>query len=413
VDSTSAVYLLCAGVAWAAGLYKLGELRAAPRDRTRWALCAALLCLAADLTLAAPASIVQINRVSGIPNLAAPIVYSLIVGLAVSVQVLLMCWRDSSERAWPRGRRWFQVYGVVIVSLFVLFALGDTPDERLIDFDTYYARTPYIAEFIVIYLVLSGTASARIVWMCWRWAPVAGRPWLRRGLRAITVGAVLGLAFSVLKLIAVVARWFGVDLDVLSSRAAPAAACVGTVSFVGGFMLPAFGQRLTQARRRIDRYRAYRALRPLWDALRRASPDIVPSVRLPWWDLELRLTRRLTEIADGRLALRAHFDPGVAPAAYEVGREAHRSGADLHAFVEAVRLRAAVAAKADGVEFPADHDEGGRHQPLGGTDGLGELTWFAAVSRAFVDSTVVATARQRTVRSGPGSALAANETPRT
>jgi hypothetical protein len=113
--------------------------------------------------------------------------------------------------------------------------------------------------------------------------------------------------------------------------------------------------------------------------MRTATPDIVLPVRIPWWDIRLRLTRRITEISDGRLALRIHMDPAIdGPAQPSLGSSP--ADDEVQAAAEAARLHAAIAAKANNITVPqaADAADGTR-----GEDGISALAWLTAVSRAF------------------------------
>lgn len=387
----SVAYWGCSVVAWVAFGYKLRDLLRAPRNPMLWGVCTTLLIAGAAVFCAAPATVAAINRTSGVPNLAALVVYALLVALAASAHVLLAYWGSPSDRARQAARWWVAAYSLFIGALTVLFVVGETPVERRVDFDTYYATTPYIVEFILLYLLAVTAAMAALVRMCRKWAQVAGRPWLRRGLRLIVVGAVGALGFSVAKLAAVAARWCGADWDWLSSRLAPGLAMFALVVSAVGYALPVWGQNLTRLRSLVRRYRAYRDLYPLWHALRTATPAIVPPARLPWWDFELRLTRRLAEINDGRLALRSHIDPRAARTAARLGREGGLTGVDLYAVVEAARLKAAMAAKGEARKFP--HAAAAAHEgPVGGTDGIGELAWLVNVSRTYAGSPIVAAA---------------------
>ncbi|MDG9702070.1 MAB_1171c family putative transporter [Streptomyces sp. DH37] len=402
MNDLSAVQLLCSAVGWVAFAVKLRDLRRAPRNPMRRAVCATLFLASACVFCGAPAVIEAVNRLTGVPNFSAPLVYCLLVALGASCHVLMAYWRLSAEEARPVARRWTLAYAAVVVTLIALFVVGDASVEKPVNFDTHYATTPYIAQFVLLYLVALNVAMVSLMRMCWGWAKVAGRPWLRRGLRLIVLGALGAFGFGVAKLTAVAARWTGTDWDGLDSVLAPALAMVGLVVSAVGYALPALGDHLSVLRGRIGRYRAYRALYPLWDALRRATPAIVPPARVPWWDFELRLTRRLAEINDGRLALRSHCDPEVARTALRLGREAGLTGAELHAAVDAARLKAAVAAKAENVRFPqedpGEESAAGDGGARGGTDAIGELAWLVGVSRAFAASPVVAAAVDRTGR---------------
>jgi hypothetical protein len=83
-------------------------------------------------------------------------------------------------------------------------------------------------------------------------------------------------------------------------------------------------------------------------------------------------------------------------------REAGLTGAELHAAVDAARLKAAAAAKAENVRFPqedpGEESAAGDGGARGGTDAIGELAWLVGVSRAFAASPVVAAAVGRTGR---------------
>jgi hypothetical protein len=232
VDSTSVGYWCCSAVAAAALVHRLPRLWHTPRNPMVWTVSVTLLLAMSTLGLSAPAAIAWINRLSGVPNLAAPIVYSLIVCLSASILIMLLYWRGP-EGAGRASRWWIVVYGSVAVAEPVLFGLADTPIERRVDFDTFYARTPFAVEMVLAYLIAYAVAAVTVARLCWGWARVAGRPWLRRGLRVIVAAAVLGCAFAATKLTGVVARWFHADLDYLSSGTAPALSGAGVVLGTG------------------------------------------------------------------------------------------------------------------------------------------------------------------------------------
>jgi hypothetical protein len=356
VDSTSLGYWCCSAAAAGALMFRLPRLWRDARNPMLWTVCVTLLLAATTTGLSAPMAIAWVNQLFGIANLAAPIVYSLIVCLSAAILIMLLYWRGPAG-AGRTARWWLLAYSAVAVAEPVLFSLADTPVERRVDFDTFYARTPYAVEMVLAYLIAFAVATVVVARMCWRWARVAGRPWLRRGLWVIVAGALLGSTFAVTKLTAVVARWWDADLDYLSSGTAPALSSAGLVVTAIGFVLPVAGHHLSRVHAWIRQYQAYRALYPLWNAMRTATPGIVLPVRLPWWDVELRLTRRITEISDGRLALRNHFDPAIDANLFPAGGAALDS--ESRAVLEAARLRAAIAAKAHNITLPRRRGQGG------------------------------------------------------
>jgi hypothetical protein len=357
-----------------------------------WAVCATLGISALVWVFSAPTTIVKVNRLLGISNVSALVVYCLIIALAASAQVLVLYWRN--EKATKNARARVVIFAGLIAIMIVLFALGSVPVQRLTDFDTYYARTPWIAEFITIYVLAHASAGIGVARMCWRWARDAGRPWLRRGLRIIVIGAALGLGFDSLKLIALVARWVGGNLDSLSTAVAPTFAALGVLVIAAGFTLPAAGSRFSGLRASALRYRSYRWLYPLWDAVVHATPHIHTSFSLGW-NLELRVTRRLAEIRDGWLSLRQYYDHRVAETARALGEQHGLGGDELAAVIEATHIAAAIKAKSEHPGLGAAGAQGASAATgtlRGGTDAATELAWLVQVSRAFAGSPVVAAA---------------------
>uniref|UniRef100_UPI0006E3FC0A MAB_1171c family putative transporter n=1 Tax=Streptomyces graminilatus TaxID=1464070 RepID=UPI0006E3FC0A len=304
----------------AALVFKLPSILRLWRDPLRRAVGGLLLLACGIFVLAAPPTITWTNRVTGVPNIAAPLVYSFIVAFCGASLLLMIAWRgglagDSPASAGARrSMRWVAGGHVgVIVALWALFALADVPVERRRDLDTYYARTPFMRELIVLYLLAHTTSCVLTYRLVQDWVhTVALDVWLRRGLRALAVGFAANLVFDAAKGTAVVARWTGGDLDPLSTTVAPLAACVAAVLIATGFVLPHAGQYLR------DRWRIRRAhlrLAPLYGLLRTATGRGVPfSLRAT---PELRLTRRETFIRDALLHLARHLDGELRRRAYE------------------------------------------------------------------------------------------------
>jgi hypothetical protein len=275
----------------------------------------------------------------------------------------------------------------LMVTLFVLAPV----DEPTTTFSATYADAPYVAQYLMVYLTASAVALADITRLCWRYSKIAGRPWLRRGLRITVAGAASGFAFCGCKAALLAGHRFGLDLDYLD-KATPVFASGAALLIVVGLTIPAWGPRLEEARDRVAGYRSYRRLHPLWVALYRAMPQIalVPpdspgADTFTLRDLDFRLYRRIIEIRDGRLGLRPYLDREVAATAHRLGAEAGLAGEELQAVVEASALAAALRAKAQDRPVVVDHRD-----PAGGADLPSEIAWLVRVARAFADSPVVA-----------------------
>jgi hypothetical protein len=388
-----------------------------------------------------PSTISWTNRVTGVPNISAPLVYSLLTAFCGSCLLLIIAWRhglsDRSART-RRAMRW--VIGVssgVIVALWVLFALADAPVERLRDLDTYYATTPFMREEILLYLLAHTVATVITARLIWNWVRTRGLDaWLRWGLKFLGLGYASQLLFDAAKLTAVTARWTGHDLDWLSTDAAPPVACLSAVLIAVGFILPHAGQYLHE---RLRLRLAHHELRPLYLLARRVTGHGVPFLLRA--TPELRLTRRETFIRDMLLPLARHIDEDLRArshaAALGLGFPPDRAKAlaAAVAILDAVegtapRGRSAVAEPAPADDHAAvgalsgreravgtrrvDVTGGGavpRRGGMGDTDTTELLREIGAVSRALWRPEVVDAVRARAAAATPvaGPAPAASE----
>ncbi|WP_405884147.1 hypothetical protein OG762_39835 [Streptomyces sp. NBC_01136] len=303
-----------------------------------------LLTLACLVFLfAAPPTITAVNALTGIPNISAPLVYCLLSAFSASCLVLIINWRGGPPEVTRRlSRRWITGYGVVSAALIVLHLLGNCPDERLRDFDTYYANTPFIREMILLYLVALTVAGVAMNVMCWRWAlQVGGR--LRAGLLTIAVGFLFNVPYAVTKFIAVIARWNGANLDGLSTDLAPALASAGAEVSAVGFLIPLACQRIGDS---WATWSTYRRLGPLWHELKSVSAHEEHAVRISWWSpAELQVTQRESDIHDGMLSLYPYFDSEVRSLAYDAAVAAGSEPAQAQAEADAAMVTAAVRAR--------------------------------------------------------------------
>ncbi|MET9441040.1 MAB_1171c family putative transporter [Streptomyces sp. NPDC006610] len=322
--SGSAVFYLSGLILLLVCALKIPALVRRPHDPMLRAACLLLFAGGCVMILAAPRSIVELNRLSGVTNFAAPVVYAATTAYSAASLLLIINWRPAPPEQTRRvSRICVGAYGVAILAIFLLFGAGSTPVEQLVLFDAYYAETPYIREMIVTYLIAHGVATTATTTLCWQWSKkVHGS--LRAGLRFLVPAYALHVLYDVIKLVAVGARWTGHDLDFLVYPVAPQLAAPSAVLGAIGFTLPLIGPRLAALTGIV---RQLWRLTPLWRALRDVpTPGAVRTV-MPWWRTPpaVLLTWRRTALYDALLALGPYCDPAVRDAAH---RAARRHGAE-------------------------------------------------------------------------------------
>ncbi|GAA3265768.1 MAB_1171c family putative transporter [Streptomyces lavendulae] len=373
---------------------KLPALRSQWRDPLLRSVCALLVLATAVFTFAAPPTIEAVNRWTGIPNFSAPLVYCLMTAFSASCLVLMFNWRGGPAQEIRRTSvRWITGYSVVVVAIVVFFLLGEASVERLRDFDTYYANTPYVRLMIVAYLVAHSVAAATMVAMCWRWS-VQVRGWLRAGLVIIVSGYSISLTYDATKLSAVCARWLGHDLDVLSTYVAPPLASAAALVSAVGFVLPLVCQRVSDS---WQTWTTYRRLGALWREVSSTAPSGSPCVRMSWWSpAEIRVIQRESDIHDGFLRLGPRFDRRHRDRAYERARAAGADEETARAVADAAMVAAAVRTPSAAPGGTADGGADGE-RVLVTADGPRDLV---RISDALRHSPVVAAARHRAAPAG-------------
>ena len=173
-----------------------------------------------------------------------------------------------------------------------------------------FAEQPWVgvANLVFVgYLAHGLVGNARLTA---RWARLADRLWLRRGLRLLSAAGWVLLAWAGYKAAVIALAMAGRQTQF--TLVAMVLLAIGLGLGLAGIVAPAWGARLAAGPARLT---AYRRLGPLWRVLADAVPQIKLPPPVPWWHVEHRLYRRVIEIADGRAALRHHMDPAVAASA--------------------------------------------------------------------------------------------------
>ncbi|MEU8891111.1 MAB_1171c family putative transporter [Streptomyces sp. NPDC048442] len=345
----------------------------------------------------------------------------LMISLTVAQQVVLSHWSHPPAAARRHSRRLLLAYGALLAGLLLLLPSGTNPATVPTSKEGQGAFTLLL---VGCYFLGCGVGQWETVRLSLRYANLAERPWLRRGMWTVVAGAVLVLTYCALRLIEVigvsmsfsVGRW-----DTLRWLSGD----IGSFLEIVGWTVPAWGPRLSAARRWASAYRQYRRLRPLWEALYRATPDIALdppgrlAQRMPPRDLELGLYRRVIEIQDGWMALRPYTCPAVAAAARRNLEGRRLPAGRRRAMEEALILRATLRAKDAGAAPPfgprsgcappapaGRHEESGHHEEPGRhgeEEHCGETAWLVAVAEAFAALKPASPRTSRDAASRPGT----------
>ncbi|WP_329151625.1 hypothetical protein OIU91_30460 [Streptomyces sp. NBC_01456] len=306
-------------------------MRRERRDQALLALLAAFAFKGTAFALATPNVAEAVDQQLGIPNLAALAIH-LLGGVAFSASVLvaLTFWAHAPEQAWPKARCRLIVAIVIMLTMLSLWitAAAGSPVHSMHHL-LQNVHQPVVSAYSLLYAGTVLVALVEIVRLCWRYAEVAGQPWLRRGLRIAAAGALVYSINFVNRASAVICVQCGLhplEWEVLTVLGAG----IGIPLIVGGLTMPSWGPRLSPLGTWWNNYRIYRSLAPLWIAMCQELPEIVlrsPTSTLS--NLNYRLYRRVIEIRDSQIALRPYMNPEIAVRAAELGGEACLTGNEV------------------------------------------------------------------------------------
>jgi hypothetical protein len=399
VTSPALPYAVIAAVLLVGLAQRLYALARDPADPLRRAVCVVL----AGLLLATVAQLFtrMIDAATGVVHLGWALADAGAMVSACAGRIFLLHVEHAVADIGNRARRRYAGLAVALGAAALLFvAFPPRPGQEAPVYDLVYIG--YVGGVLVSALRLSI-----------RYARRTDRPFLRVGLRVVTAGAAVGLAFVTL---------MGVELVTgVTEESAPAVSELGTglelvteALLLAGVTITVWGPALVESGHRLADQRAYRQLRPLWRALHDADPGfaLLPPDRFAdrWWprDVGLLLYRQVIEIRDGQVALRPYVDPAATARAAELAGAAGLADAELRAVVAAAAIASGIAAKADGRPARASAAVDPALDPAAGpTAGDGdaglavEITWLRAVARSYTRSPIVRAVRR------PGAGVAA------
>ncbi|MFI0806360.1 MAB_1171c family putative transporter [Streptomyces echinatus] len=388
------VYGMLSLITWSAFAFKLRDLARDRHNKELQRLCLAIATFAAPFGFAAPAVYTRVDALVGTPNITSLIIYTTVDICLTSFVALLVSWSSAQSKVRLHHRL---ILGYAIASVttnWVLFFLGDGTDtSHPLDFDVHYAKSAYIWEFLLVHQTLFTVSMIGLIHLCWRYSKIIDEPWLRRGLRIVTVGAVAGLGYSLPKAMSLICGNLGISpLAFVNSVVAPMFASVSAALFAVGFTMPAWGVGLDRATARISDYRTFHRRYPLWLAITRAFPEVVlvappASRRELVGDLRFFLGRQVIEILDGEMRLRSHLDTDISRMTREIAAKQNITGDEAVAVAEAAQIAAALQARSTGHDVSDGHGTDLDDAANGDLDK--ESARLTQVAVAFSTSTVI------------------------
>ncbi|MFI9028219.1 MAB_1171c family putative transporter [Streptomyces sp. NPDC053560] len=378
---------LCLAIAGTGFLFLLRDLGRSRRDRALVALAFTYGFSAISYAVSLTWVWVRIDGVLGITNFSVPLAQSCVILVFALQATVLAYWSKPAAEARRRGRALLIAAAAVIAGMTVLFALLTPATTRPADFATYYAHDPFYQAYVLLYFGTYTVAEVYLARSCWKYARTASNPSIAWGLRLITVGAIITLGYSTIRIGAVVGAEVGFDVRHLDPFAW-ACGDIGATATQIGYFLPTLARRTAAARDWTTAHLHYRRLRHLWAALDQADPGITLRRPAPQRAALLRgrsahfpLLRRRVEIRQGQKLLRRYLDPAVREESTARRGAEGLTGAGLAAAVTADQIRDALLRhRADEpVDAPAEYADA--ELPLDTTED--ELTHLQRVAAYF------------------------------
>ncbi|MGW1275577.1 MAB_1171c family putative transporter [Streptomyces tsukubensis] len=335
----------------------------ARRDPALIALALTYLCSALSYVISLTPIWVRIDGVLGIPNAAVPLAQGFVVlvfGLQASV---LAFWTKPAAEAARRARWLLATAATVIVSMAILFSQLTAVTTQPIGFTLSYAHDPVFQAYLLLFLCTYTAAQLYLARVCWKYARELSDPWIRRGLRLITVGAIITLGYSGIRLSAILGAELGFSVTALEPYAWICGDIGATITQIGYF-IPVVASRFLGAHSRRREQQQHQKLEPLWRAVSATAPKIVFQEAKEYDDPALILRRRVVEIRDAQIELRPFLAPEVRALAETTRTAWWRSRKAQIAAVTADQIHAAILQAQQGpVSHPAAFADAELKQP--------------------------------------------------
>ncbi|MGH3869292.1 MAG: MAB_1171c family putative transporter [Pseudonocardiaceae bacterium] len=394
---TSAVFLTAAVLTLSGATYKALGLRSQPASRPAVAFAATLFALGLALALRAPVIATPINNTTHVPNLNVLAGNSMTLVSTCSVLTVLVYFTEPTDR---RGRRksrlrlGFLLGALSCMTGLFVWSLASPPADFL------EHRSVQSLAYVLIYVSYLAAGMTDACQLCVRYAPHTPNQYLNLGLRLVALGSALGILYCAVygyNTVATLTQLTQLGPPIVTSALLPSTACVLLVigSTIGGW-----GPRLSEARERLADYRSYRKLGPLWRALAEVAPEAIPPQDMASLTIGQKRYRRIIEIRDMILTLRAYRDTTLATDVAATSVAAGESSLAAAAAMEATVIARAIQARREGRLAAGSPDIA--MPPQLGANLATESHWLEAVS--VVLTTVIATPAVRMAIASPQDA---------
>ncbi|MEU6632931.1 MAB_1171c family putative transporter [Streptomyces parvus] len=354
---------MCLVIASTGFLFLLRDLRKDRRDPALVALAFTYLCSAISYAVSITWVWVKIDQTTGITNASVPLAQCFVILVFALQAIVLAHWSRPLPEARQRSRKLLIAAALVIITMITLFTLLTPATTRPVDFANYYAHDPYYQAYVLLYFGTYTVAEVYLARSCWKYARTATRPAIRYGLRLVSIGALITLGYSGIRISAIVGAEVGFSVDHLNEFAWACGDIGATLTQIGYF-LPVIAMRSHTVRDWAAEHYWYSRLHPLWKALSTDDPGIVMEQPPKQLD-ELRARRRIdfhllrhrVEIRDGMRGLRPYLSPEARSEAEAQRRAQGLKGLNFEAAVTADQIRHGVVLHRQGepVSAPADY----------------------------------------------------------
>jgi hypothetical protein len=284
---------------------------------------------------------------------------------------------------------------LIAIGVMTVMFFASSPPTGTGIFTGLYRSQPTLAVYTLVYASYLGSAVVDLAVLALR-SIRGARAWLRLGMILTATGCMAAAGYLIEKVIGVLSEL------ITASTAEPycpsAFATLGCTFAVGmpalavlliipGTTLPTLGPSLEHRIRGLWNRRALRRLRPLWETLHEALPDIAfaapdcpPRPSLPG-EISERLYQRVIAIRDGLLALQPYRDPADTRDHRDQADDAGLTGRRRAAAIEAAAIRAALHRRRQNMPPARSTVDGNAATPH--NDLTSELRWLTQISDAL------------------------------